>query len=231
MYPETRNRAISPAPCPSGGLPARWPRSSVSHVAAGELTPAARHKRYLWLRLRMQERHPHDEVLLQQVERRREQNHVLHQERDVIGHCWKAAGRRGPAIRHEWNEGDGHHEGDGRNGASFSGETGAFRQRAIDRHTDDVGGPRIEKCVSLYRGGGCSGRLSIRGCLPAGLQKTHGDNTCGLAPCGAYVGRREDCRHRCRYVITPCCAGSELRSVSAPARPPRATHACAQHTQ
>jgi hypothetical protein len=33
----------------------------------------------------------------------------------------------------------------GNNGAPFSREIRTFRQRAIDRHTDDVGGPRIDR--------------------------------------------------------------------------------------
>jgi hypothetical protein len=46
-----RNYSGYLVPMNADGLPARWPRSSVPHVAAGELTPAGRHKRGLWLRL------------------------------------------------------------------------------------------------------------------------------------------------------------------------------------
>src|SRR5215813_8192250 len=53
-------------------------------------------------------RHPHH-VLLQQIERYRQQNQILHQERHVARHRRKS-GNRIPAVRHERDDGDGRYE-------------------------------------------------------------------------------------------------------------------------
>src|SRR5262249_38409065 len=45
-------------------------------------------------------------ILLQQIERYSQQNHILHQERDVARHRRKPRSWI-PAVRHEWNNGDG----------------------------------------------------------------------------------------------------------------------------
>src|SRR5438874_2460595 len=52
---------------------------------------------------------PHG-ILLQQVERYGQENHVLHQERNVASHRRKSAGGRSPPVRHEWNDREGHDE-------------------------------------------------------------------------------------------------------------------------
>src|SRR5439155_15405062 len=49
-------------------------------------------------------------ILLQQVDRDGKENHVLHQEWNVAGHRRKSAGGRSPAVRHEWDDRDGHDE-------------------------------------------------------------------------------------------------------------------------
>src|SRR3989442_6731079 len=49
-------------------------------------------------------------ILLQQVDRYGKENHVLHQERNVTSHSRKSAGGRSPAVRHEWDDRDGHDE-------------------------------------------------------------------------------------------------------------------------
>src|SRR5262249_30564993 len=54
------------------------------------------------------ERYPHH-VLLQQIERYRQQNQILHQERHVARHRRKS-GNRIPAVRHERDDGDGRYE-------------------------------------------------------------------------------------------------------------------------
>jgi hypothetical protein len=46
------------------------------------------------------------DILLQQVERHRQQNHILHQEGDVPPHRRKPAHRRSPAIRHKRDDRD-----------------------------------------------------------------------------------------------------------------------------
>src|SRR5262249_4289969 len=52
---------------------------------------------------------PHG-ILLQQVDRCSKENHVFHQERNVASHRRESAGGRGPAVRHERNDRDGHDE-------------------------------------------------------------------------------------------------------------------------
>src|SRR5262249_52866027 len=49
-------------------------------------------------------------ILLQQVDRHGKENEVLHQERNVASHRRKSAGGRSPAVRHEWNDRNGHDE-------------------------------------------------------------------------------------------------------------------------
>src|SRR6266851_477206 len=46
------------------------------------------------------------QILLEQIERRRQKNHVLHQESHVAFHR-REAGSRVPAVRHERDDGDG----------------------------------------------------------------------------------------------------------------------------
>src|SRR6266436_6120904 len=60
-------------------------------------------------------------VLLQEIERDGEQHDVLHQERDVAGHCRKS-GRGIPAVRHEGDDRDGRDEGRGRAGGTENSE-------------------------------------------------------------------------------------------------------------
>ena len=58
--------------------------------------------------------HRPGDILLQQIERRGEKHHVLHEKRNIAGHRGKAAGDRIPAIRHERNDRDRHDESDNR---------------------------------------------------------------------------------------------------------------------
>ena len=44
-------------------------------------------------------------ILLQQIERCRKKQQVLHQKSDVLGHRRKSSGRQRPTIGHEWNNG------------------------------------------------------------------------------------------------------------------------------
>src|SRR5260370_32148687 len=46
-----------------------------------------------------------DHILLQQIERCRKKQYVLHQKSDVLRHRRKPSGRRRPTIRHKWNNG------------------------------------------------------------------------------------------------------------------------------
>src|SRR5437879_4092925 len=55
------------------------------------------------------EAHAHD-ILLQQIDGYGEKNYILHEERNVTSHCWKPTRGRSPAIRHQWDNGDGGYE-------------------------------------------------------------------------------------------------------------------------
>src|SRR5271166_3850149 len=60
-------------------------------------------------------------VLPQEIERDGEQHDVLHQERNVAGHCRKSS-RRVPTIRHKRDDRDGGYEGRGRTGGAENSE-------------------------------------------------------------------------------------------------------------
>src|SRR4051794_39587859 len=61
-------------------------------------------------------------VLFEQVDRRRQQHHVLHQERNVAGHGGKTR-HRIPSVRHERNDRDSHDESGGRDKRARDVET------------------------------------------------------------------------------------------------------------
>src|SRR5262245_18239048 len=74
-------------------------------------------------------------ILLQQVDRYGKENHVLHHERNVASHRRKSAGGRSPAVRHEWNDGDGHDERQARTRCPESSE-GFVPEAGEDERTE-----------------------------------------------------------------------------------------------